>query len=1048
MNITKLILIMLLTLPFAAYGQECLIGSTSCSAPISGAGGGGGGPVDTDGNGLYEWAFMHDADGDGSGAVTCTAKDVPFLACKMAGQVIYHDWMDDVNVMMRDEMDVGAVIQLPAGTLVSWPCYDNSRRGEAIIDPKAAADDSIVRWNDPRIETEVQFTGTSTGGSNLTLVDSAAPFVQDDMSALDMTGWDVTVTVDAGLDLYLKVGSNTSTTLTFLAPTDQPCVTTDWPFSGCTGAGAGDATTEIDASDAYTIVVGSAWRDEVADTAYADCPLDETGEHRLINLSPRTWGGTIVGMGADPLSNDTTTMAASTNRTTGPTGTFIAQNYGTDDQHGYDAVAGNINGVGRSGWFGIPRKNRHIALGVDFSRQFSGADGQYQSGSGAWEAFSILDGAATTGGTVADTNSNGIADDYELVIAGVPTGAFLVKQFDDTSEDYTATGFAVGDRMRYIQGQICPDLYDEAAVPQTTGNPDGFCDETGNTLVTSTGIGKVTWHSVSAYTTGTRVRIYPSLPVIPTVLDTYDIYSIQWYDNNFVCVCANVTDCSASAGSIIGNDGGADFVDELNKDDIVVVMTEHPDLTPETFYSGTVLADGTTFTETCGPVGAEEGERVYLGNVHIDSTNVSKLSRGSGSFYGVHPKRGLFIGVQKPEYMDSDVTISNLTIGPNDFMNEAGGDCATVYVNPWQESQNGWSDGINCDTGHMAAYVGMGNFVFDRVIFMHGADYVIDGISHVNGRNLVKRSSFLYQSGKGIMDGPWNMDDVEIRGGHFYGDVVSNWMGPQWNNNIRVVNNIFTKYTTISGYAFNKQFTNFQFLGNTMSSGWYVNGGTFAITWKNIYVDGWRNIPDRNGEAFATKLTNSWNIAVVAFDGYSQQRVTSGNTIDGITLVNSIGNAVSFGEASIGANMIMGNTIKNVKHYTDYLIPGSPQIGSDGQQVSANRGIGLGGDIDPGIDWCTIAFRAQGSAGDDGESQIAANNVFFDIWNDNKEMNLFGVSTSNTVGCDYALYANHGQVPLTVADDCSGGYTGAAECITGCLLGQEDDYFSIQKRCE
>jgi hypothetical protein len=1048
MNIKVLILGILawLTMAGASQAQECLIGTTSCSHPIGGAGGGGGGPVDTDNNGLYEWAFMHDADGDGSGGVTCTAKNAPDLACKVAGQVIYRDWMDDVNVMMRDEMDLGGVIQLPAGTLVSWPCYDASRRGESIIDPQAAADDALVLWNDPRIETDVQFTGTSTGGSDTTLVDSAAPFVQDDDSALDMTGWDVTVTVDAGVDLHLKVASNTDDTITFAAPTDQPCSTTDFPFSGCTGSAAGDATTSVDADDAYTIVVGSAWRDQIADTAYGDCPLDGTGgTYRLINLAPRDWSGTIIGMGADPLRNDTSSMGTGTARPTGPTGTFIAQDYGTDDSFGYAASAGDINGVGRSGWFGIPRKNRHIVLGVDFEKNITDGTAQYQAGAGVWDAYSNTVGAALTGGVAADTNSNGIADDYELIIAGVPTGAVQEYQFDDTSEAFDGAGFAVGDRIRYVMAAACTDDNDDAGVPQTTGSADGFCDENGEALVGSTGVGKVSWHTVAAYQTATRVRFSPNLPVKASTSDTYDIYSVQWYDKNYVCVCPTATACSQDAATVKGNDGGANFIDELNKGDILVVQAERAFLAPETFISGRILEDGTAFTTACGPVGSQIGERVYLGNISIDASETDQADRGSGGFYSPDPKQAMKVGVVPQRYMESNITITNLSIGPQDFMNEAGGDCSTTYVTPWQETEAGWSDGINCDTGHMAAYVGMGNFVFDKVIFKHGGSYVIDGISHVSGRNLVTRSSFLYHTGKGIFDGPWNMYDVEIREGHFFGDVASNWMGPQYMTNIRVVNNIFSAFTTLAGYAYDKQFTNFKFLGNTMNSGWYVNGGAFAITWKDIYVDGWRNIGVRYPLGNA-KLSNAWTNSVIVFDGAAQPTLLSGNTVDGVTLIGSIGNVIGFGEASIGADLIVGNTIRNVKHFTDYLVNG-PQIGTDGQQVSNNRSIGPLSNTDPGTEWCTIVFRGNGGNGDDGESQIAANNFFFDIWNNNRSVPLFGVGTQNTAGCEYALYANHGQVPLTVAGDCSTP-SGAAECITGCGLAQEGDYFTIQRRCE
>ena len=948
--------------------------------------------VDSDGNGLYERATLFDADRDGSGPVVCTAKDTPDLACKVAGQVILRDWIDDANVMVRDHMEQSGELILPAATLVSWPCWDASR----------TTGDGGVDWNDPAAENTMVASGTSTGGTAFTLTDTGQAWDVD-----ELVGYEITITVDAGVDRYFKIDSNTSDTITWLNDPVFPCHATDWPLPGCTGLLTGDATLDPSASDVYSIVMGSVFHDEATDTAYNDCPADELGLYRMINFSTRTWSGTVSGMGADPLRNDTADMGVGTSRPTGPMGTNIVQDYGTDDTYGYGAVVGGGTGFkGRSGWFGKARKSAQIVLGVDMEPR----NRQTQSGTGAFVSWSRTMGAEHVGEISVDANTNGIPDDWDLVINGSPTSGVAVRSFNDSSQTYITDGVVIGDHLV---------IYD-----------------------TSTGLSSN--HTITTVTDEDSIQFTPTSQTALDLLDTYDIYSQENWHQNYVCICPSEAICGFSAGTIQGNDGGENFVDELNKDDILLISVEDPFATPETMSMGRVIADGTTFTTACGPDGL--GERVYLGNVHTDVTNVAQTSRGSGVFHGRYTKHFRKVGVITEEYRNSTVMVRNLAIGPQDFMNEDGGDCATTYVKPWQEAVNGWTDHIGCDTGHMAAYVGMGSFVFEDVIFKHGGDYVIDGISHPNGRNLVHRSQFLYHRGKGIVDGPWNLRDVEIRDGHFNGDIMSAWAGPQEVRDVRVVNNIFAQFTTNASYSHNKLYQNIRFLGNTMDRGFLVNGGAYGLVFRDIYVDGWRNIPDRNGPT-ATKLTNTWKNAVIVFNGATNIYPLSGNTVDGVMLVNSIGGVLGLGESSNGNDLTSGNTFRNIKHFTIASAGPYVGVGATGQNPSHNRDL-LQPGKDPGDEWCTVQFRGVGTVGDDGESQIAANNFFFDVWNDDKSVPLFGVSGNNTAGCEYGLYASYGAVPLTTPNDCKSGYTGAQECITGCALGQEADLLSIDNVCE
>ena len=114
---------------------------------------GGGSTVDNDGDGLFEFAYLQDWDGDGSTYVTCTAKDAPDPACKVAGEVIYRDFADDANCGMHGcgfgKMEDTGVIKLrDAVSYLLWPCYD-AREPDDFNDPTALDDSLHDNISDP-----------------------------------------------------------------------------------------------------------------------------------------------------------------------------------------------------------------------------------------------------------------------------------------------------------------------------------------------------------------------------------------------------------------------------------------------------------------------------------------------------------------------------------------------------------------------------------------------------------------------------------------------------------------------------------------------------------------------------------------------------------------------------------------------------------------------------------------------------------------------------------------------------------------------------------
>lgn len=57
--------------------------------------------IDSDHDGKWDALYgIYDADGDGSAIETCTGKDVPAPQCKVAGELIYRDFVDDMNALL------------------------------------------------------------------------------------------------------------------------------------------------------------------------------------------------------------------------------------------------------------------------------------------------------------------------------------------------------------------------------------------------------------------------------------------------------------------------------------------------------------------------------------------------------------------------------------------------------------------------------------------------------------------------------------------------------------------------------------------------------------------------------------------------------------------------------------------------------------------------------------------------------------------------------------------------------------------------------------
>ena len=107
---------------------------------------------------------LWDADGDGSTWQTCTAKDAPIPQCKVAGELLYPDFLDDANCLLigtcaRSYGGVSrtATINLRAGGYVAFACWDFGAWDADASTP--ASPPSSASINDPREPARRDSTG-------------------------------------------------------------------------------------------------------------------------------------------------------------------------------------------------------------------------------------------------------------------------------------------------------------------------------------------------------------------------------------------------------------------------------------------------------------------------------------------------------------------------------------------------------------------------------------------------------------------------------------------------------------------------------------------------------------------------------------------------------------------------------------------------------------------------------------------------------------------------------------------------------------------------
>ena len=154
-----------------------------------------GGNVDADGNGLYESAYIFDADQDGSTYVTCTAKDTPDSACKVAGEVIYRDMADDINCMIRGcgsvsaSMEHSGVIFLRPGPFMNFPCWSPGGANDP-TDPTSHDDPGDAAYGDcPDGENGLKQSLLTLAGWGGTIVGAGAGQGRSDTSSLSSRGY-------------------------------------------------------------------------------------------------------------------------------------------------------------------------------------------------------------------------------------------------------------------------------------------------------------------------------------------------------------------------------------------------------------------------------------------------------------------------------------------------------------------------------------------------------------------------------------------------------------------------------------------------------------------------------------------------------------------------------------------------------------------------------------------------------------------------------------------------------------------------------------------
>ena len=215
----------------------------------------------------------------------------------------------------------------------------------------------------------------------------------------------------------------------------------------------------------------------------------------------------------------------------------------------------------------------------------------------------------------------------------------------------------------------------------------------------------------------------------------------------------------------------------------VITVESTPDATGTGVYSVAAIRVRDVPTVSNCDAGHSGNElSIPLGGRVLTSSGVPGTNAnyyGADLPYTLRAHAGGLVTAVRSDFLSSSARLTKVTLEPQDWWGEPGGDCSVTLTNgPWTYALDASEADFDCDTNPLIGIWGGGADVVEDVVLRHWHSYGIDGTSNA-GNPLISRARFLYGKGFPIMDWGtgWNIRDLEVRNSEFSSYVVSTF-GP------------------------------------------------------------------------------------------------------------------------------------------------------------------------------------------------------------------------------------------------------------------------------
>ena len=239
-----------------------------------------------------------------------------------------------------------------------------------------------------------------------------------------------------------------------------------------------------------------------------------------------------------------------------------------------------------------------------------------------------------------------------------------------------------------------------------------------------------------------------------------------------------------------------------------------------------------------------------------------RVASGTGGDFGSNPQLitevsdGFYVTAARSDFFTASGTIDNVTIEPQDWWNESGGDCGQSGM--WGSTADGAAADYDCDTNPLVGLWGAGNYeVGKNVVFRHWHQYAVDGAS--NPGNPVIRARYFYGNGGPIMDygSGWNFEDIEVWNSQFGTSLISSFGVGVNGRGLKIYNSTFQQIINMNeGQSYNR-FEDIQVYASAFTRLFTVNCGNRFNQIRNIKISGHEDQQGTDTNGVVARLTCS-----------------------------------------------------------------------------------------------------------------------------------------------------------------------------------------------